>query len=208
MGSDKSTTKIAIGGMIASGKSTLVKSLAKDLEYQYLMEFSEDDDVFKTMLKWLYEGKQIELQLQTFFIEKHFDASKKYKDINHIVDRDLIEHCIFAQKNIENPIKMAAYEILYRWFLLNTNQPDLYIILSVDWENFKNRIKKRGRKEEIENFDINKNYFKSLIDNYDEKLIYQCKVNNIPYHIIDTNHLNIKQVHEEALKAVREMIRD
>lgn len=68
------------------------------------------------MLECLYKGKQIELQLQTYFIEKHFDAAKRFEDRDHVVDRDIIEHWLFAQKNIKDPVKMASYEMLYVGF--------------------------------------------------------------------------------------------
>ena len=46
--------KISVGGMIASGKSTLVKNLGEDLKLPVMEEFEKDDEVFNTLLKWLY----------------------------------------------------------------------------------------------------------------------------------------------------------
>jgi len=43
--------KIAVGGMTASGKSTLVRNLSKTLNIPAMDEFAEDDVVFNTILK-------------------------------------------------------------------------------------------------------------------------------------------------------------
>ena len=57
--------KISVGGMIASGKSTLVKNLGEDLKLPVMEEFEKDDEVFNTLLKWLYEKKDnVEMLLQ------------------------------------------------------------------------------------------------------------------------------------------------
>jgi deoxyadenosine/deoxycytidine kinase len=42
--------KISVGGMIASGKSTLVKRLGKALDIPVMEEFEKDDEVFNTLL--------------------------------------------------------------------------------------------------------------------------------------------------------------
>lgn len=127
------TRKVAIGGMIASGKSTLIGNLTEYLDnYGVIEEFRQDDDVFNTLLGWVYEKKPVELQLQTYFIDKHHKASKHNdnKDLaealdvikNHLLstdlaerlktelgrtnytltDRDIIEHWLFAQVNLKD----------------------------------------------------------------------------------------------------------
>ncbi len=196
--------KIAVGGMIASGKSTLVKSLAKELNWDYLAEFREDDEVFNTMLKWLYEGKNIELQLQTYFIEKHFQATRNLdKDI--IVDRDIIEHWLFAQINLKDkdPQLMMFYNNLFHAFYLEHKKPDLYIILDLDWETFEERLFKRNRKVEIDNFESNKQYFKDLLDDYVYKLEAMCEIYDVPYARLQANQSQ-KDILEEALSYIRD----
>ena len=64
--------KISVGGMIASGKSTLVKRLGEQLQLPVMEEFEKDDEVFNTLLKWLYEKKDnVEMLLQIYFIHNH-----------------------------------------------------------------------------------------------------------------------------------------
>ena len=76
----KNKMKIAIGGMIASGKSTLVDNLSKTLNIPAMKEFESDDVVFNTILKWLYEGvKDVEMLLQFYFLHNHWSSQKEYK---------------------------------------------------------------------------------------------------------------------------------
>jgi deoxyadenosine/deoxycytidine kinase len=65
--------KISVGGMIASGKTTLVKRLGEKLQFPVMEEFEKDDEVFNTLLKWLYEKKDnVEMLLQIYFIHNHW----------------------------------------------------------------------------------------------------------------------------------------
>jgi len=72
--------KISVGGMIASGKSTLVKRLGEALELPVMEEFERNDEVFNTLLKWLYEQKSnVEMLLQIYFIHNHWLNQVKYE---------------------------------------------------------------------------------------------------------------------------------
>ena len=185
--------KIAVGGMIASGKSTLVESLAKTFGYAKMDEFDKDDEVFNTLLKWLYEGKEnVEMLLQIYFLHKHWCSQKQLKG-DTIVDRHIIEHWLFAQINLEKfPEVLNMYNGLFHQYMNNITQPAHYILLDVDWDSFKERIMKRGRPSEKDNFEKNKGYFKHLLDNYIKKLVAQCHIYDIPYTIINTS-ASVKQ---------------
>lgn len=196
--------KISVGGMIASGKSSLVSRLGKALDLPVMEEFEKDDEVFNTLLKWLYEQKEnVEMLLQIYFIHNHWLNQNKYNG-NFIVDRDLVEHWLFAQHNLKHmPTIMNMYNGVFHAYMNQITKPDLYIILSVDWQHFKARVMARGREQEIENFDKNESYFRSLLSDYVTKIKAQCDVYEIPYHIIETSQLTEDEVFEEALKAVK-----
>ena len=71
--------KISVGGMIASGKSTLVTRLGDALNLPVMEEFEKDDDVFNTLLRWLYEQKKdVEMLLQIYFIHNNWLSQNKY----------------------------------------------------------------------------------------------------------------------------------
>lgn len=196
--------KIAVGGMIASGKSTLVKALSEALGTKRLDEFDPNDEVFSTLLKWLYEGKQnVEMLLQIYFIHKAYQAQKKLnKEDDVIVDRHIIEHWLFAQANLAKyPEVLNMYNALFHQYMTTITQPDFYIILDMDWDTFKERIMKRGRPEEVENFAKNESYFKYLMDDYVQKLRAQCIVYNIPHIVLDTTEADENDVIEAAIMA-------
>ena len=72
--------KIAVGGMIASGKSTLVEALAEELKMPAMYEFADDDVVFNTILKWLYEGvDNVQMLLQFYFCTSIGQVKKSLK---------------------------------------------------------------------------------------------------------------------------------
>lgn len=198
--------KISVGGMIASGKSTLVKNLGEALELPVMEEFEKDDEVFNTLLKWLYEKKDnVEMLLQIYFIHNHWLNQQKY-DGNFIVDRDLIEHWLFAYHNLRNmPTIMNMYNGVFHSYMNQIKHPDVYIILDVNWDQFKDRVLKRGREQEIENFELNQSYFQALISDYTQKIVSQCSVYGIPYHVIDTNNKSEEDVLKEALAVIKQL---
>lgn len=201
--------KIAVGGMIASGKSTLTKEMARYFEMPLLEEFDKDDVVFNTLLTWLYEGKpNVEMLLQIYFINQHWANQKK---LGHhiIVDRHIIEHWIFAQVNLrKHPEVLNMYNGLYHQYMNSIDHPDLYIILEMGWDTFKQRILKRGRSQEIENFTKNEEYFRNLFDNYTDKLISQCIIYDIPFYVLDTNDLSEEDVADAAIQVVELFFKD
>ena len=198
--------KISVGGMIASGKSTLVQRLGEALNLPVMEEFERDDEVFNTLLRWLYEQKNnVEMLLQIYFIHNHWLNQVKYEG-SFIVDRDLVEHWLFAQHNLKNmPTIMNMYNGVFHAYMNQVKQPDLYLILDVDWDNFESRILARGREQEIENFDKNKTYFKNLLSDYTKKVAAQCAVYEIPYVIINTNGITEDEVFELALKEIKKI---
>ncbi len=196
--------KISVGGMIASGKSTLVTRLGKALNLPVMEEFEKDDEVFNTLLKWLYEQKSnVEMLLQIYFIHNHWLNQQKY-DGDFIVDRDLVEHWLFAQHNLKSmPTIMNMYNGVFHAYMNQIKKPDLYIILDVDWEHFRDRVMNRGRQQEIENFDKNKDYFYNLLQDYTVKVKAQCSVYEIPFKVINTNGMTEDEVFEASLKAIQ-----
>jgi deoxyadenosine/deoxycytidine kinase len=196
--------KISVGGMIASGKSTLVKKLGEALSLPIMEEFEKDDEVFNTLLRWLYEQKDnVEMLLQIYFIHNHWLNQRKYN--NHfIVDRDLVEHWLFAHHNLRSmPTIMNMYNGVFHAYMNQIEKPDIYIILDVDWDNFERRVMERGRVQEIENFEQNRSYFEALLKDYTNKIAAQCAVYDIPYVIIDTNNKSEEEVFQESLICIK-----
>lgn len=78
------------------------------------------------------------------------------------------------------------------------------MLLDGDWNLFKERIYKRNRAVEIENFDKNETYFKRLLELYTSYMINVCKDFGIDYIVLDaanTVEQNVKSV-QEKLKSL------
>jgi len=201
--------KIAVGGMIASGKSTLVKNMSEYWKMPVLQEFDPNDKVFSTLLGWLYEGKEnVEMLLQIYFLHKSYTAQLK-SGHNVIVDRHIIEHWLFGQTNLAKyPEILNMYNGLFHQYMNSIDHPDFYLILDVDWDTFKERIMKRGREQEIENFGRNEAYFKRLMKDYVEKLVAQCVIYDIPFYVLDTQGLDEDEVGNMAIQVIEFMFKN
>lgn len=193
--------KIAVGGMIASGKSTLVKKLGMALNLPVMDEFDADDDVFNTLLDWLYSGKDnVEMLLQVYFLHDHYLKQKEYGN-SFVVDRDIIEHWLFAQTNLKKmPEIMNMYNGVFMAYMNSIKKPDVYVILDIDWDTFESRIKKRGRASEIDNFDSNRDYFMNLLSTYKSKLMAQCDIYEIPYVVVNVNNMDEDEVFNTVIR--------
>lgn len=199
--------KIAVGGMIGVGKSTLTKKLGEALDLPIMEEFESTDDTFHTLLRWLYEGRpHVEMLLQTYFLHTHWYRQQELEN-NCVIDRDIIEHWLFAQKNLTKMPKVwNMYNGLFHQYMNDWTKPDLYVILDLSWEEFTKRIFARGRKSEIDNYHANEEYFKMLMSDYVDLMKAQCTIFNVPYVIIDTNYKNSDEVFEIALQTVKEKL--
>ena len=124
-----------------------------------------------------------------------------------IVDKHIIENLIFAEYHLKSLELNVLYQDIFNAYLYKTKQPDLYIILDMSWNTFKERLIKRGRPQEIENFDKNKEYFETLMHTYIPKLIEMCDLVGIEYQIIDTDNKTSQEVLEESLEAINNYLR-
>lgn len=213
---------IGISGMVSSGKSTLTNKLLShfnDKTTTYMLrEFEEDDEVFNTFLKWLYEKQpNLTIGFQSFVIENHTTklgellAQYKQENLNpkenHIfLDRFSIEHYIFAHVILKAKGKkyLDGYDALFRHLITKDETPELAIYLDMSFETFTKRLFQRGRDVEIANFEQNRDYFQELYENYKTIFIKQAQKHNLNYVILDTNNLTEEQVFTKALGIIKE----
>lgn len=201
---------IAVGGMIAFGKSTLVDALSNTFPNATpVQEMDENDQLTNMLLDLMYKRGDDDLYgplFQTYFIITRF---KRYKEncnsVNlNIFDRTVYEDWLFAKENITSPSVFEFYDSLWNKFskeiMYDVGVPKLYVILDGDWELFKERIYQRGRQSEIDNFEKNKEYFKHLLSKYKNYLVGICKNFGINYVVVNANLPTKKQV--EIIKKV------
>ncbi|AKJ20602.1 deoxynucleoside kinase [Mycoplasmopsis synoviae] len=208
---------IGISGMISSGKSTLSKNLNKHYKKSMLLnEFQEEDVVFNTMLDWFYKNRpHLNIAFQAYVVEKHINEvqsiirefNSKNLDKNSdiiFLDRFGAEHYVFAKVILEKLPKkiLKAYEAIFKELVSKDDFPELAIFLDVSFENFKERLFKRGREIEINTWSQNEEYFKKLHEVYKKTFIDIVNRYEIKYEIIDTNNLTPKQVELKAIEII------
>lgn len=198
----KTSNIIAIGGMIAAGKTTLVNDLANDLKCDVLLELDDNDEIQKSLLKGLYEKQDIAPSVfQLYFFLKRFSNYSKIATNNKltIVDRTIFEDRLFAHQNMgDDPIVFSFYDNMWKEkineLIYSVGIPKIYIILDIDWDLFVDRLFKRNREVEISNFEKNEMYFRSLNTNYVSFLERTCKAYGINYLILKANLPNDKKI--------------
>lgn len=163
-------SRIAIGGNIGVGKSTLVENLKKygsiykeeidkeilDIFYRYLRGEIDRDENVELLLQFDFLADTIKRDIKSTFDDEEFQ----------FFDRGICEHVhIFAKKNLTDD-KYTSYNILQERMLASFNwQPyDKYIILTCDVEENMRRIEMRGREEES---DMPIEYIRELAEIYD-----------------------------------------
>ncbi|MCV3754214.1 deoxynucleoside kinase [Ureaplasma zalophigenitalium] len=205
---------IAIGGMIAFGKSTLAEALHKAIDNsRVIYELNEQDQLTQLLLQKMYERENNVLfgsLFQLYFVLNRFDNYKN--NCNHenltIFDRSIFEDWLFAHSNINKPSVFQYYASLWdgvcKELVYEQGVPQLYIILDGDWELFKERIYLRNRAVEIDNFAKNEDYFKNLLNKYTDYMINVCKDFGINYLVLDA-HLTVDQLVNEVLKELKKI---
>ncbi|MGL4343216.1 MAG: deoxynucleoside kinase [Metamycoplasmataceae bacterium] len=207
----KISNSYAIGGMIGAGKSTLARALGKELNADIVFELDEKDELQNLLLKKLYEGdKTSAIAFQVYFFCARFDNYKKGIKNNNttVFDRTIFEDRLFAHQNMaSDPIMFGFYDAMWhdktKELIYSIGVPKLYIILDLKWEDFKDRIMTRGRKSEVDNFEKNELYFKSLQKIYTEYLLQTCQVYGISYLLLDATLPTTKQI-----EIIRKKIQD
>ncbi|WP_338822599.1 deoxynucleoside kinase [Mycoplasmopsis felifaucium] len=208
---------IGISGMISSGKSTLTKNLSSYYKTSIMLEeFDENDEVFNTFLKWLYEKQpNLTMGFQAYVVENHttklneliaeFNKKGKSWEIDHIfLDRFSIEHYIFANVNLKpkGPKYLEGYDALFSKLITQEETPDLAIYLDMTWDTFKKRLFDRGRDVETQNFIANEAYFFELYNSYKKLFKLQAEKYNLNYVVIDTNNLTEQEVLNKAIEII------
>ena len=210
----KVANAVAIGGMIGAGKSTLSRALGERLNADIVYELNEDDELQNILLKKLYEGdKTSAIAFQVYFFCNRFD-NYKHGIKNHkisVFDRTIFEDRLFAHQNMtSDPIMFGFYDSMWhdktKELIYSVGVPKLYVILDFSWEDFKNRLFERGRKSEIDNFDQNEPYFKSVHRMYTEYLLKVCQVYGINYILLDAMIPTAKQVEMIMEKLIKDKI--
>jgi deoxyadenosine/deoxycytidine kinase len=179
--------QVAISGNIATGKTTLVKLLTRQMNASPLYEkYNKNpylNNFYKNKKKWSFHS-------QLFFLINKFHSYKKLNNKQNIIifDRTIYEDAEIFAKLLYNEHKITKYDfntywLLYKTICITVKSPNLMIYLKCPVPILKKRIFFRNRTIE-----------KSITLSYLYKLEYLYdswikKYNKSKIIIIKTNHL-------------------
>ncbi|TGB10364.1 deoxynucleoside kinase [Limosilactobacillus reuteri] len=218
---------ITMSGIIGSGKSSMTKILAEQLGTEPFYEPVTDNPVLEDFYKGNEEVARkreegdmeatnpFAFVLQVFFVNKRFDLIKKaMQNNNNVLDRSIFEDAIFMKMNADmGNTTEAEYEIYkklldnmmeeYPLFSPGKKAPDLMVMIDVSYETMIKRIKKRGREyEQIENDPSLVNYYKTLLEYYEDwKHIYDKS----PLLVIDGDKYDFMENLEDRKTVLRQI---
>ncbi|MCP4337275.1 MAG: deoxynucleoside kinase [Mycoplasma sp.] len=193
---------IIVGGPVAVGKSTLVGGLP----FNAVQELDPNDELQRITLQKMYEGDKIAAQIfQLDMILTRMDKYRKFskEKIRSVYDRFIFEDYFFAEKLLsDNEHAWNYYKNIWNdlvdEIINKIGKPEIYIILTCSWENFKKRILLRNRPSEIEQFKNNPEQFKEIFMDYDLKLSKKLEKYDIDYLIINTDDVEPLELLEKV----------
>ena len=198
----KSSNSIIIGGPVAVGKSVVVGSLP----LVPVQELESNDELQSILIERMYEGDKIAPQIfQLDMLLTRFDKYKKLANNKnaHVFDRSIFEDIFFAKKLLFKDKNIWEYYYSI-WkdkveeLINEVGKPKLYILLTLSWDTFKQRVFDRNRTAETSNFDKNKTYFKEMVNEYEEFAIGIFKEYNLEYVVINTDNKDKLEVITEV----------
>lgn len=218
---------ITMSGIIGSGKSSMTKILAEQLGTEPFYEPVTDNPV----LKLFYQGNEdvakkraegdmkatnpFAFVLQVFFVNRRFDLIKKaMQNNNNVLDRSIFEDAIFMRMNADmGNTTQEEYEIYkqlldnmmeeYPKFSPGKKAPDLMVMINVSYETMLKRIKKRGREyEQIENDPSLVNYYKTLLDYYED---WKHAYDKSPLLVVDGDKYDFMENLEDRKTVLRQI---
>lgn len=198
---------LVVGGPISVGKSTLVNSLP----FPSINELDESDELQMLLLENTYKkGRVAPEVIEDYFLEvrknKYIEFSNTLQ--TYVFDRSIFETLWFARGNMSD----KSFEHFKRLWKAEIDElieeygkPGLYILLTMNWDTFKERLFNRGREVEVKNFKDNETFFKQHIAEYEEHMTEVFEMFDLNYVKIATDNLNSEQVAEKAMEAIKEV---
>ena len=196
---------IIVGGPISVGKSTLAASLG----LPQIPELEENNKLQDILLEQTYvKGRVSPEVIEYFFLEIRKYKYAKYSNNleTNILDRSIFESLWFAKENMDE-LSFAHFKKLWKStideLIKEFGKPKLYILLTMKWDTFVDRLFQRGRDVEVKNFQSNEEFFRKHIKEYEQHMIEIFEMFNLNYKKIETDKYNAQQVANIALKAVK-----
>ena len=160
---------INIEGIIASGKTTLLKNIVSHYDIQPIYEPVKDNPFLD---KFYRDPKRYAFTMQMWLLAKRHAANSaafwlSKAGVNVIVDRGRLGDRCFARVNHRlgniDDDEMAVYDEFFE--AMDARDPDVMVLLDVDAEESLKRINGRGRECEI---GITAEYLNMLLNEHED----------------------------------------
>lgn len=189
---------IVIEGNIGSGKTTLAKMLAAEMNAKLILEqFAENP----FLPKFYEDQERYSFPLELSFLADRYNQIKKEVfnlDLFHsliIADYYFAKTAIFAQNTLK-PDEYHLFRQIFNMVSDSVPRPDLYVYLHADTGKLLYNIKKRGRDYEK---NITADYLEKIREGY---FGYMRGIASFPVLLIDVNQIDFvnKNEHFNFLK--------
>lgn len=182
----KSTSFIAIEGVIGVGKTTLAHALAEELGTQCVLETVEENPF---LTGFYQDRRRFAFQTQLFFLLSRYRQQLELRQgelfRSAIVSDYLFQKDrIFAAVNLSDD-ELVLYDQLLPLLERDLVKPDLVVFLRADLPVLLRRIERRGRSFE-RNMDVD--YLRLLDEAYTD---YFFHWRSTPLLVVNTNQLDV-----------------
>ncbi|AGR40947.1 deoxynucleoside kinase [Spiroplasma taiwanense] len=198
--------RIAIFGTVGAGKSTISEKISKKLNYEIFPEPIDNnpyfDDYYKDMETNVFK-------MQIYMLTARSQQLIKANSINNVIfDRTILEDPIFVAVNHDlgtmNDIDYKTYTDFYEQVVIpnltHRVEFDLVIYLKVSTDKAIERIKERGRIQELETPRI---YWDTLNKRYDD--FFNIRKDMFNFLVIDAETDDIDLKINQILDKINEL---
>lgn len=196
---------IVIDGMTGTGKSTIVNFLAEELDLEVMPE--EFRDPYDLLSKYADDSKWCYPMQLNFLMTRFIQYRVASESHNYILDRSIYSDPVYAdlyykmehlsEKEYEN------YKIFYERLMETVEEPKCMIILTCSFDEVMNRIKERGREDELK---LGEGYWWNLYRAYQQH-VDKIRKNreSIKSEIIeiDTENLSLDNMEAELTEVIK-----
>ena len=189
---------ICIEGNIGVGKTTLTRMLAKDFNFNIVLETFDNNPFLE---KFYEKTKKSSLPLELFFLAERYDLLTS--NVHDLFSKGIVCDFIFDKSKVfaSNTLKEDEFKIFEKIFKLmrkSIMKPEILIYLHSDIKSLENNIALRGRSYEKS---ISNEYLKNINDTYFD---YVNKVEDFPIVLLDVSNIDFKknQFHFTQIKKI------